>query len=231
MPESRRAAAKDLLLSIASGGEENDLAPIDRQALVALARACGDAVDKDAAIVQLWVATMMWGSGTSNGRGPWRLWQSLCDDRLTDTLHDTWRSIQQREEIDSIGTAYKRFNIHGVGPSFSTKWLWVSSLTSPTATGNPLIFDLRVRQSLTLLLARSAVPSADRPVFDGAVGYVNYISLIDDIVRQLDHDSYQSGVTAEKVEWLLFARARESATNLCDWLGTMAAPPVTNPPP
>jgi hypothetical protein len=97
-------------------------------------------------LVRLFVATMMWGSGTTNGRGPRNTSLALRDPRLADTLGLT-------QELVLAGNpegAYAAFRVDGLGPSFFTKWLWAVALGTKI-TPTPLILDERVWASLGAL--------------------------------------------------------------------------------
>ena len=74
--------------------------------------------------IALFVATQMWGSGTTNGRGPRYTAAALVDDRLVGCLTDT-RLLARENDTSS---AYQRFRVSGVGRSFFTKWFWSSTL-------------------------------------------------------------------------------------------------------
>jgi hypothetical protein len=117
---------------------------VERRDLVALAQA----VDADDPITlrRLFVATMMWGSGPWNGRGPRYTAQALKDPQLAGALRESRNSILHNQPED----AYARFKIDGVGPSFFTKWFWAASLGSSLEV-TPLVLDERVWASLSAL--------------------------------------------------------------------------------
>jgi hypothetical protein len=117
---------------------------VERRDLVALARAVD--TEDPITIRRLFVATMMWGSGPWNGRGPRYTAQALSDPRLADTLRDTRHSILRNSPED----AYARFKVKGVGPSFFTKWFWAAGLASNLRI-TPLVLDERVWASLGAL--------------------------------------------------------------------------------
>jgi hypothetical protein len=108
--------------------------------------------DDPIALRRLFLATMMWGSGPWNGRGPRYTAQALADHRLADTLRDTRYSVLHNEPED----AYARFRVHGVGPPFFTKWFWAAGLGSRLEV-KPLVLDERVWESLGALGWNSVV--------------------------------------------------------------------------
>lgn len=117
---------------------------VDRDDLVRLSQAC-DAGDEES-LVRLLVATMLWGSGTSNGRGPRYTCDALDDSRLAQALASTREMVLDGDP----GQAYASFRCRGIGPAFYTKWFWaagLSCLLKPT----PLILDARVWASLGAL--------------------------------------------------------------------------------
>ncbi len=159
---------------------------ITRASLVTLA---GDTADE--ANVALFVATQMWGSGTTNGRGPRFTHAALTDPRLTDTLSAT-RELARAGELAG---AYRAFRLSGVGPSFFTKWLWSSTLDIDPQR-RPLILDVRVIESINALgweLRRAARRWADR--------YEAYVDFAHEIAA-----ATTSVASAEHVEAMLFDR-------------------------
>lgn len=130
---------------------------ISRADLASLAATIDDE-DHDS-LVQLFVATMIWGSGTSNGRGPRNTAAALGDERLVPSLVDSRQLILDNKPAE----AYTSFRSRGVGPAFFTKWFWAVGLDrqlDPT----PLILDARVWASLKALGwdSRRAAGSARR---------------------------------------------------------------------
>ena len=89
-------------------------------------------------ISELFVKTMMWGSGTTNGRGPRYTSKALVAGKPVEVL------IKVRELLLSsqISEAYDlHHEIPGVGPSFHTKFLWVVGSDIPYLKPRPLILD------------------------------------------------------------------------------------------
>lgn len=138
---------------------ETDDAPaggqIGRRDLVSLS-AAADESDIDS-VVRLFVATMIWGSGTGDNRGAWRTASALADDRLLPSLTSTRRLILGGDPV----AAYASFRGSRVGPSFFTKWFWAAGLDralDPT----PLILDEQVWASLGALGWDSRVAAGSR---------------------------------------------------------------------
>lgn len=106
------------------------------------------AVDEsdDDSFRQLFVATMMWGSGTSNGRGPRYTAAALDDEQLVPSLMVSRRMILDGDPA----RAYSSFRSRGVGPAFFTKWFWAAGLDRDLDPA-PLILDARVWAALGTL--------------------------------------------------------------------------------
>ena len=68
-----------------------------------------------------------------------------------------------------------------------------------------------------MLLDVGDVPAAEHPGFAGSAGFMEYVRMVDAIVDRLRASGWP-GVTAEKVEWLLFARERNTTDDLYGWL-------------
>lgn len=95
-------------------------------------------------LLRLFVATMIWGTGTGDNRGPWRTAEALRNsDAAVRMLANTRDLVLDGQP----GTAYRTFRLPKVGPAFFTKWFWAVALPhSPTLV--PLILDARVWASL-----------------------------------------------------------------------------------
>jgi len=171
---------------------------IDRADLHNLASAVAASRKSDADLVALWVGTMMWGSGMTNGRGPWRTAQGLGDERLTGVLRQTFGDVTNGH----AETAYDGFELTGSGESFFTKWFWAASLAEPNASFRPLILDLRVRAALRLVGMHA---SGAWPPPYGASGYVRYLRLLHAVATAVHAEGFP-GVCAERLEWLLYDR-------------------------
>lgn len=170
---------------------------IDRSKLVELsgAAAHGGHLER----VRLFVAGQVWGSGTTNGRGPWRTTQALADPRVETHLCDSAAAAR----VWKPSEARRAWAVSGIGTSFATKWLWAATLdVNPPAGGcRPLILDDRVRGTLGLLGWRPG-HAADP---DGS--YAAWVSAAHRWAQVL-RERGLAGADAEKVEWLLFDRER-----------------------
>lgn len=165
---------------------------VSRADLAALSAAADDS-DPDSLLV-LFVATMIWGSGTSNGRGPRNTAAALGDERLVPSLRESRRMILEGDP----GGAYASFRSR-VGPAFFTKWFWAAGLDRdlhPTA----LILDSRVWASLRALQWNSREAAG---INRWAKRYVAYLK-----ARGRWTAASLPGVeTAEQLEQAMFSRA------------------------
>lgn len=141
---------------------------------------------------------MIWGSGKTNGRGPWRTRQALDDDHLVGTLATT----RERVLKGDLAGAWSGFLISGIGPAFFTKWFWACTLGPSSGDRAAVILDARVRQTLWRL---QADPSDSKVVPRGPKGYAAFVDAVSDVAAALRRGEFTS-IDAEKVEWLLFAR-------------------------
>lgn len=169
---------------------------VDRCLLSDLAVEAGSG-RSDEALIRLWVAAMMWGSGTSNGRGAWRTAQGLSSPRLASVLRETYEAV----DADDLVGAHQRFNLYGTGESFFTKWFWSVSLNNASPRRRPLILDQRVRDVLDRILGQNDQWSQP----GGALGYATFVDLAHSCARELGNGFEH--VDAEKIEWLLFDRS------------------------
>ena len=96
-------------------------------------------------IKQLFVKTMMWGSGTTNGRGPRYTNKALSDGKLVGTLIKV-REFLMKSDVPSAYDLHRQ--IPGVGPSFHTKLLWVIGSDIENLNPRPLILDELVWKGL-----------------------------------------------------------------------------------
>ena len=109
---------------------------INREELRSLARSAFDV--NGGLLSELFVKTMMWGSGTTNGRGPRNTNKALVEGNPHDVLIDMHRYMRT-SDIESAYYLYRR--LPGVGPSFHTKLLWVVGSTISELKPRPLILD------------------------------------------------------------------------------------------
>jgi len=200
LPPNVQCAAENLLGAIPSlhpnGARSQGI--VNRQLLADLATAVAAYPDDRCLVTQLWIATMMWGSGTSNGRGPWRTYQSLASESTPGVLAEAFDSVRTAARTDAAHEAFaavwSRFDIPGVGSAFFTKWMWVASLGDPEVRHRPLILDARVAQTLRCLVGPTDLRRAER--------YVRYLEIVERLVAELR----VLGLDAEKLEFLLFWR-------------------------
>ncbi|MEV3998807.1 hypothetical protein AB0K62_24530 [Streptomyces halstedii] len=160
---------------------------IDRDGLTAVRARAGD--DRDG-LRDLFVAVMIWGSGTTNGRGPRHTAAALSDPRLPAVLRATRDSVREGD----LGLAYSQFTVRGVGRSFFTKW-FAAVDDRASECDRALILDDRVFRSLNALgwSSREAAGTRRRPT-----RYATYVSTMHGWAREL-------GTTADRLEWILFA--------------------------
>lgn len=115
---------------------------ISREDLAALRKLAGDSPEG----LRDLLAAMIWGSGTTNGRGPRYTAAALSDPRLPHVLETTRRSVRTGD----LSGAYRQFKLAGVRRSFLTKWLAAVDDREVTCDRS-LILDDRVLQSLNAL--------------------------------------------------------------------------------
>lgn len=137
-PAASTVIEKHATADAAAGGR------LSRADLASLSSAVDETDDES--FRQLFVATMIWGSGTSNGRGPRYTAAALDDERLVSSLMASRRMIFDGDPA----RAYSSFLSRGVGPPFFTKWFWAAGLDRDLDPA-PLILDARVWAALGTL--------------------------------------------------------------------------------
>lgn len=161
--------------------DRSHLLELSRQATKSNARRC----------VALWVASMVWGSGTLNGRGPWRTAEGLAHVELGPILVDSHQHLRAGD----IAAAYEAAStIPGSGESSFTRWLWAAALGLPDQQPGALILDTRIRSALVALDLRPR---------HNASGYEAYVDTLHLAATKLRRDHGCRGATAEKIELLL----------------------------
>ena len=154
--------------------------------------------DNDSQLIsELFVKTMMWGSGTTNGRGPRYTNKALSDGKLVATL------IKAREFLikSDIPDAYDLHRqIPGVGPSFHTKLLWVMGSDIENLNPRPLILDELVWKGLGAI-GWSSIRDA-RTLRRGR-RYLAYLKFCEQLASDAGH-------TAEDIEYSLFLMGKNS---------------------
>lgn len=166
---------------------------IDRSQLQSMAKEATSSDSRRA----LFIATMIWGSGTTNGRGP----RYTCAALQSGDLDETLKITQDLVEADELAEAYRRFsssNVDGVGPSFFTKWLWAVG-SNGNKPRSPLILDDRVWSSLGSLGWDSKEAAGTRL---RAKRYEAYVDAVHEWATALQ-------VAAQKLELFLFTKKGE----------------------
>ncbi|MFB0617338.1 hypothetical protein [Streptomyces sp. AGS-58] len=160
---------------------------ISRGDLARLRDRVGD--DDPDGLRDLFVAVMIWGSGTANGRGPRYTEAALCDPRLPSVLRTTRATVRRGD----LSRAYRQFVIKGVGRSFFTKWFAAVDDRDATCE-RALILDDRVFRSLNALGWSSWQVAGTH---HWPTRYATYVSSMHGWAASL-------GVPADRLEWLLF---------------------------
>lgn len=158
---------------------------MSREDLAGLRDAVGTDTD---GLRELFTAVMIWGSGTTNGRGPRNTEKALSDAQLSPTLLRTYGMVRAG---DLVG-AYRSFRIAGVGFPFFTKWF--AAVDDGSAGDRALILDSRVFATLNEL-GWMSWQSAGTP--NRAMRYAVYVHQMNLWARALDVDP-------PWLEWLLF---------------------------
>ena len=120
-------------------------------------RASATATGDGSALLRLFVATMMWGVGTGDSRGPWRVAQGLRGEGALDSIVATAGLVREGE----TAAAYRWLTrapgrLVRIAESFLTKWLWIVGAGRDLAPA-PLILDHQVKASLLALQWRADV--------------------------------------------------------------------------
>ncbi|MFE9953942.1 hypothetical protein ACFYRJ_42200 [Streptomyces sp. NPDC005531] len=137
----------------------------------------------------LFLAVMIWGSGTTNGRGPRYADAALSDARMPAVLQTTRESVR----VGDLSRAYRQFVLNGVQRSFFTKW-FAAVDDRGFECDRALILDARVFRSLNALGWSSWEAAGTR---HWPTRYATYVGVMHGWARS-------AGVTAEWLEWLLF---------------------------
>jgi hypothetical protein len=160
---------------------------VGRDDLAALRREAAD--DDPDTLRDLFVAVMIWGSGTTNGRGPRYTADALSDPRLPHVLRTTCHAVRAGE----LEAAYDAFALRGVGRSFFTKWF--AAVDDGAGPGDrALILDNRVLRSLNALGWTSIEAAGTRR---RSARYAAYVRAVHTRAGPLE-------VPAPRLEWLMF---------------------------
>jgi hypothetical protein len=144
-------------------------------------------------LLRLFVATMMWGVGRGDGRGPWRTATGLRSEGALDSIVETAALVRAgaaAEAFDRLARGPGR--LERIGQSFFTKWLWIAGAGAGLAP-QPLILDYRVSASLRSLQWRAERRGA-------ALRYTAYLD-------QASQWAGALGVASETIEQALFKAA------------------------
>ena len=153
-------------------------------------------------IKELFVKTMMWGSGTTNGRGPRYTSKALKEGKPVEVL------IKVRELLKSsrISDAYDLHRqIPGVGPSFHTKLLWVIGSDIENLTPRPLILDDVVRKGLKAI---GWSCRKDAELYRLGKRYEAYLKACEVLASEVL--ASEKECTAEDIEYSLFTLGRKN---------------------
>ncbi|MFG2939686.1 hypothetical protein [Streptomyces sp. NPDC048282] len=137
----------------------------------------------------LFVAVMIWGAGTTNGRAPRYTSAAHGDARLPHVLEATRSAVRGGE----LTRAYTEFTLRGVRRSFFTKW-FATVDDRDAESERALILDDRVFRSLNALGWSSKEAAGTRR---WSARYVAYVGAVHEWAGSL-------GVPAAWLEWLLF---------------------------
>ncbi|WP_156664725.1 hypothetical protein [Mycobacterium sp. 852002-51057_SCH5723018] len=152
----------------------------------------------DDQVRKLFVMTMAWGSGTTNGRGP-----RYTEAALSSVEKPALRALREARNLlqsSDIAGAYDcASQLDGVGPPFLTKWLWVVGTTVKTPW-TPLILDSRVWKGLRQLRWDSQRAANSNRWGDR---YVAYLKACAAWASQL-REELPEGTTPEDIEYSLF---------------------------
>jgi hypothetical protein len=161
-------------------------------------RAMAGQLDADDRLVQLWLATMIWGHARDN-RGPGKVLTALnTSNNVVAILRHSIGLLDAGNFASAYVSCFPRGAgyLDGFGESFFTKWLWSAGLGSALLP-LPLVFDDRVRAALVLL-----GPTWDLSGRNGAQRYVDYCCLAADVAYHLA--AAVGHLDAEKVEYALY---------------------------
>lgn len=150
--------------------------------------------DTPAANRRLFIATLIWGRGKSNGRMLPGLMSALRSERCDETL----RATSELVEVANLVGAYRRWNLPGLRDAFFTKWFWAAAGRRDVEL-RALVLDGRVWRSLGAIGWDSIDASGSRR---RAHRYLAYVECVHRWAEDLSSTSRQ--VSAEDVEYVLF---------------------------
>lgn len=183
------------------GSDPNSWLYVDRDLLKTLSAAARAATpDRDDRLVQLWLATMIWGHPRDN-RGPAKVAGALGTyAAVVTTLRHSMRLLDGGNLAGAFATCSYggQSYLPRFGESFFTKWLWSAGLASGQDP-LPLVFDDRVRAAMASIGQWSLVGR------NASQRYVDYCTLADGVATNLTRR--YGPVSAEKVEYALYCLA------------------------
>lgn len=104
--------------------------------------------DGTSGLMRLFVASLVWGRGKSNGRMKPNLVRAIREmSGDPSVLLATARFVRSSQ----FQAAYEACAIPGLREAFLTKWLYAAGLVLPRTAARPLVLDARVRASLRSL--------------------------------------------------------------------------------
>lgn len=152
----------------------------------------------DDEVRKLFVMTMAWGSGTTNGRGP-RYTEAALSSAEKPALAALREARRLLQAGDTAGAYDCASRLDGVGPPFLTKWLWVVGTTVKTPW-TPLVLDSRVWVGLRELKWDSQQAADSTRWGDRYVAYLKACA-----AWASQHQSeLPEGTTPEDIEYSLF---------------------------
>ena len=98
----------------------------------------------------LFVAAMMWGRGTKNGRLMPKFEKVSTHKNFEDTLRKTRELVMEGKPIEAY-LAWLDSGVKGIGEAFFTKWFFVCGLDSQRQGLQSLVLDKRVWKSLSAI--------------------------------------------------------------------------------
>ncbi|MFN8051043.1 MAG: hypothetical protein U0Q22_06385 [Acidimicrobiales bacterium] len=201
--DPERAAIADRLLADLPGLDREHHGSgadrrMDRAQLVTLAEAAAKrGKQHERRCIALWVASMMWGAGTVNGRGPWRTAHGLASENLGAVLVESHRAIRAGE-LDEAYVAASA--IAGSGEAAFTRWLWAAALDTRLPL-QPLVLDGPGRNGFETALDDTAATRSR--LGTGRVAYAWFVESLNLTAAELRTRPGFKGTTPEKVAWLL----------------------------
>ena len=156
----------------------------------------------------LFIAAMMWGRGSKNGRLMPKFVKVASHHGFVETLQTTRDLIIEGKPVD----AYKVWiesGVQGIGEAFFTKWFFVCGLDSQAVGLQPLVLDQRVWNSLKAIGWSSERQTGKKYRMNQAGAYGAYLEAVHGWASELSTRSVQ--ISPLQVEQLLF---RKNGKNL-----------------